>query len=180
MLSLSILILVPEQRVNRMLKGLHAILDIPKDQNQPLRLHHPSFRDFLFNKDRCVDVSFWLDKKQAHADLASNCIQLMSSTLKQDICGIKAPGTLVADLGKNRVAQYIKPEVQYACINWIRHLHKGSLQLYDDGQVHVFLKEHFLHWFEALGWLGKASEGIHAISLLELVVLVSYRLRSND
>ncbi|KAF2623300.1 HET-domain-containing protein, partial [Macroventuria anomochaeta] len=169
-LSLSMLILIPEQRVNRMLKELHAILDIPKDQGQLIRLHHPSFRDFLFSKDRCVDVNFWVDKKQAHAALAANCIQLMSSTLKQDICGIKAAGTLVAAVEKDRVAQHIKPEVQYACANWMQHLTKGSLQLHDGDQVHMFLKEHFLHWLEALGWLGKVSEGIHAISLLESII----------
>jgi hypothetical protein len=165
--SLGMLILIPEQRVNRMLRELHAILDIPKDYGQSLRLHHPSFRDFLFSKDRCVDGNFWVDEKQSHAALAGNCIQLMSNTLKQDICGVKAPGTLVADVGKDRVAQCIKPELEYACINWIHHLVKGSTQLHDGDQVNSFLEEHFLHWLEALGWLGKVSEGIHAISLLE-------------
>jgi hypothetical protein len=72
--SLGILIQIPEQRVNRMLKELHAILDVPKYHSQPLRLHHPSFRDFLFSKDRCEDKNFWIDERQAHAALASNCI----------------------------------------------------------------------------------------------------------
>lgn len=165
--SLGMLILIPEQRVNRMLKELHAILDIPKGHGQPLRLHHPSFRDFLFSKDRCNDENLWVDNKQAHTALAINCIQLMSSMLKQDICGMKVPGTLAADIGKDRVAQCIKSELNYACVNWIQHLAKGSTHLHDGDQVHSFLKEHFLHWLEALGWLGKVSEGIHAISLLE-------------
>ncbi|KAH5983399.1 hypothetical protein HBI84_247440 [Parastagonospora nodorum] len=170
--SLGMLILIPEQRVIRMLKELHAILDVPKDHSQPLRLHHPSFRDFLFSKDRCEDKKFWIDEKQAHAALASNCIQLMSSTLKQDICGMKAPGTLVVDMEKDRVAQCIKPELKYACVNWIQHLAKGSTELQDGDQVDSFLKEYFLYWLEALGWLGKVSEGIHAISLLELSDLI--------
>jgi hypothetical protein len=171
--SLGMLLLIPEQRVNRMLKELHAILDIPKDRGHPLRLHHPSFRDFLFSRDRCVDENFLVDEKQAHAALAGNCIQLMSSTLKQDICGMRAPGTLAADVGKDHVAKCIKPELQYACVNWIQHLVKGTTQLHNSGQVHLFLKEHFLHWLEALGWLRKVSEGIHAISLLEGFVPVS-------
>ncbi|KAF3015238.1 hypothetical protein E8E12_000031, partial [Didymella heteroderae] len=169
-LSLSALILIPEQRVNRMLKWLHAILDVPKGQDQPLRLHHPSFRDFLFSKDRCADEKFYVDEKQAHATLASNCIELMSSRLKQDMCGMKAPGTLAAKVEKDRIAQCIRPELQYACVNWIQHVAKAGIQLRDSDQVHVFLKEHFLHWFEVLGWLGKVSEGIHAISLLESVL----------
>jgi hypothetical protein len=109
--SLATLIQIRGRQVNRMLKELHAILDIPKDHSQPLRLHHPSFRDFLFSKDRCDDVNFWVDERQAHAALAGNCIRLMSSTLKQDICGVRAPDTLAADIGKDRVAQRIKPEL---------------------------------------------------------------------
>jgi hypothetical protein len=57
--SLSRLLQVTIQHVAQTLKGLHAILDIPEDQTRPLRLHHPSFRDFLLNKDRCGD--FWVD-----------------------------------------------------------------------------------------------------------------------
>jgi hypothetical protein len=171
--SLSMLIHIPEQRVSRMLKALHAILDVSKDHSLPVRLHHPSFRDFLFSKDRCIDENFWVDEKQAHTALAGNCIQLMSNTLKQDMCGTGAPGTLATDVGKDRVAQYIKPELQYASANWIQHLVKGSIQLRDGDQVHSFLKDHFLHWLEALGWLGKVSEGIHAISLLESFLPVS-------
>jgi hypothetical protein len=178
--SLGTLIQIREQQVNRMLKELHAILDIPRDHSQPLRLHHPSFRDFFFSKDRCVDENFWVEERQAHAALASNCIQLMSSTLKQDICGVIAPGTLVAELGEDRVAQCIKPELEYACVNWIQHVAKGSTQLHSGNKVHSFLTEHFLHWFEALGWLGKVSEGIHAISLLESSVLVSQIQRNVD
>jgi hypothetical protein len=104
----------------------------------------------------------------------------MSSMLKQDICGMKAPGTLVADMGKDRVAQCIIPELEYACVNWIQHLAKGSKQLHNGDQVHLFLTEHFLHWLEALGWLGKVSEGIHAISLLESSAIVSQLQRNDD
>ena len=39
------------------------VLDVPKDQTQPLRLHHPSFRDFLLDSDRCKDPKFWVDEK---------------------------------------------------------------------------------------------------------------------
>ncbi|KAF3039438.1 hypothetical protein E8E11_005984 [Didymella keratinophila] len=169
-LSLSKLIHIPEQRLKQMLKSLHAILDIPKGQDQTLRLHHPSFRDFLFSKDRCAHEKFHVDEKQAHATLASNCIELMSSRLKQDMCGMKAPGTLAAKVGKDRIAQRIRSELQYACINWIQHVAKAGMQLCNAQQVLEFLIEHFLHWLEALGWLGKVSEGIHAISLLESIV----------
>jgi hypothetical protein len=128
-----------------MLKELHAILNIPKDYSQPLRLHHPSFRDFFFSKDRCVNKNFWVEERQAHAALASNCIQLISSTLQQDIYSVRAPSTLVADIGEDCVTQCIKLELKYACVNWIQHVAKGSTQLYNSNKVHSFLTEHFLH-----------------------------------
>ncbi|KAH8650313.1 hypothetical protein BGZ60DRAFT_473956 [Tricladium varicosporioides] len=88
--SLSRLLHLPREDINRTFEDLHAILDIPKDPTRPLHLHHPSFRDFLLNKDRCGD--FWVDEKEAHQILATSCIQLMSQTLKKDICEMHAPG----------------------------------------------------------------------------------------
>ena len=63
--SLSRLLYVVKKDVDQTLEDLHAILDIPADQNRPLRLHHPSFRDFLLDKDRCGNPNFWVDEKQA-------------------------------------------------------------------------------------------------------------------
>ena len=51
--SLSRLLQLLREDVDSRFNDLHAILDIPKDLTRPLRLHHPSFRDFLLNKDRC-------------------------------------------------------------------------------------------------------------------------------
>jgi hypothetical protein len=79
--SLSRLLHLPREDINRTFEDLHAILDIPKDLTRPLRLHHPSFRDFLLNKDRCRD--FWVDKMKAHQMLAASCIQLMSLSVEE-------------------------------------------------------------------------------------------------
>jgi hypothetical protein len=172
--SISRLLCNPQEEIDQTLGDLHAILDIPVDSSQPLRLHHPSFRDFLFEKTRCEE--FWVDEKQAHQILADSCIQLMSSSLKQDICGLKAPGKLTTDVETSLVEQRLPPEVQYACLCWIQHLHRSETQLHDDHQVHYFLREHLLHWLEALGWMGKVSEGIYAIASLELYASVSIPL----
>jgi hypothetical protein len=115
-ISMSRLLYITKQRIDQTLNHLHAILDIPKAQNCPLRLHHPSFRDFLLNKERCDDSNFQVDEKQAHLTLAGSCIQLMSTTLKQDIYNVNAPGVLVTDIESCRVEQCLPPEVQYACL----------------------------------------------------------------
>ena len=171
--SLSELLCVMKEDIDQTLEDLHSILDVPKDQIRPLRLHHPSFRDFLLNNDRCKDPHFWVDERQAHQTLADSCIRLMSSSLKQDICGLDAPGVLVTDVASSQVEQCLPPKVQYACLYWIQHLQKSSARLRDNGQVHQFLQKHLLHWFEALGWMGKISEGILAIASLESITTVS-------
>jgi hypothetical protein len=173
---LSRLLAIPKQRVERILKDLHAILDIPKDLTRPLRLHHPSFRDFLFDEKKCGDPNFWVDEKQAHQMLAVRCIQLMSTSLKEDICGVGRPGALVTDIESSQVQRCLPPEVQYASLYWIQHLQESGTRLQDNDLVHRFLQEHLLSWLEALGWMRKVSEGIYAIALLQSIALVRQRL----
>ncbi|OCK72991.1 HET-domain-containing protein, partial [Lepidopterella palustris CBS 459.81] len=167
--SLSRLLKIPKEDIDQTLEDLHSVLDVPKDQTLPLRLHHPSFRDFLLNNDRCKDPNLWVDEKQAHQKLAYRCIELMSTSLKQYVCGLDAPGMLITDVEGSRVEHCLPPAVQYACLYWIPHLQKSGSQLCDNDQVHQFLRKHLLHWLEALGWMQKVSEGIHAIASLESI-----------
>jgi len=169
-LSLSWLLQSADDWVGQALGDLHAILNIPEDPAQLLRLHHPSFRDFLLNKDRC-DANFWVDEKQAHQKLLDGCIQLMTTSLKQDICGAGAPGMLAAHMERS-----LSLELQYACLYWIQHLQKSGAQPSDNDQVHQFLQEHLLHWLEALGWMRKVTEGVHAIASLDLLIQVNIPL----
>jgi hypothetical protein len=161
--SLSKLLDLPREDVDGTFEDLHAILDISKDPARPLRLHHPSFRDFLLNKDRCED--FWVDEKKAHQILAAGCIRLMSETLKRDICEMHAPGSQASQVETSWIEKCLPPEVQYACLYWIQHLERSSSPVHDDEEAHRFLQAHLLHWLEALGWIGKASEGISNIVL---------------
>jgi hypothetical protein len=169
--SLSRLLHLPKEYVDQTFEDLYAILNIPEDSIRPLRLHHPSFRDFLLKKDRCGD--FWVDEKEAHQVLATSCIQLMSQTLKKNICGMHAPGSQASQVQNSRLQKCLPPEVQYACLYWVQHLQRGGSQVQDGEEAHRFLQAHLLHWLEALGWMGKASEGIQAILSLEAYVPVS-------
>jgi hypothetical protein len=111
--SLSKLLNTTQNDVEETLNDLHAILSIPKYPTYPLRLHHPSFRDFLFEKARCEE--FWVNEKQAHQILANSCIRLMSTSLKQDIYGVDAPSMLIANVKRSRIKHSLSLEVQYAC-----------------------------------------------------------------
>jgi hypothetical protein len=161
------------------LRHLRSVLNVPDDQNAPIRLLHPSFRDFLLDKQRCCDPHFWVDEKKAHTALADYCMWLMSSPrdgLRKDICGLHAPGTLVGEVKEDQIDQCLPAELQYACRYWVQHLQRSNATLHDDEQVHIFLREHLLHWLEALGLMKKTSEGVLAITSLESIVTVSNSL----
>jgi NACHT domain len=162
-----------EKLVGSVIRDLHAIIDIPKDQNQHLRLHHPSFRDFLLDKNRCIDLNLWVDEKLAHQQLMEHCIQLMSTSLKNNICSAITQGTFATEIDQSKVDKALPPEVQYACLYWTQHLQKSGTHLQDNKRVHQFLQIHFLHWLEALGWMQKISEGIIQIMNLEATTTVS-------
>jgi hypothetical protein len=159
--------------MNQILNDLHAIIDIPKDPTRPLRLHHPSFRDFLLDTKRCEDLSFGIIETQAHGNLATKCRQLMLDSLKQDIIGLNQPGALATDVQPSGIEQFLPLELQYACLYWIEHVRRSNTQPCDNGQEHTFLQEHLLHWLEALGWMKRMSEGVLAISSLEAQLSVT-------
>jgi hypothetical protein len=172
-LSLARLLHMPISKVDWILANLHSILDIPKDPSCPIGLHHPSLRDFLLDQQRCGDTRFWIDEKKANEALANRCIQLMTHQLKRDICSLRAPGVCVKNVQVNKIEQCFPAELQYACVYWVRHLQASETVLSDNDHVHVFLCKHLLHWIEALGLIGKISEGVRAINLLESMVKVS-------
>jgi hypothetical protein len=176
--SLKRLLCLAEEDINQTLEDLHSVLDISNNENQPLRLHHPSFRDFLLNKSRNKNSKFSVDEKQTHRALADHCLRVMSSSLKQDICAVRLPGALTTDTARGRIDQCLPLEVQYACLYWIQHLQKSGIQVRDNDKVHQFLKEHLLHWLETLGWIGRVPDGLRSIVTLESIALVgSYNPR---
>jgi len=170
--ALSKLLQLSREDIDSTFNDLYAILNIPNDPTRQLRLHHPSFRDFLLNKDRCGD--FWVDEKETHRILATSCIQLMSQTLKKDVCELYTPGSQASQIENNCIQKCIPLEVQYACLYWVQHLERNGSQVHDGEEAHRFLQAHLLHWLEALGWMGKISEGIQAILSLEAHISVSY------
>lgn len=149
--------------IHMKLKHFYSILDVSKDKARPLRLHHPSFRDFLLNQKRCPDRNFWVNEQEMHQAMVKHCIDLMSNSLQEDICGAKSPGVRVNDIDEGHLQQCLPPELRYSCLYWVHHLQKSSSKVEDDDGVCFFLKAHLLHWLEALSLIGKASESFYII-----------------
>jgi hypothetical protein len=171
--ALSTLLDLQSRKTKVLLELLHSVLNIPESLVAPVRLMHPSFHDFLLDKQRCQDQQFWVNEKEAHRMLAVSCLRLMSEHLKRDICGLNSPGALVTEVHDDLITKCLPKELQYACRYWVEHLRRSEACLGDNVQVHHFLQKHFLHWLEALALMGKISDGAIMLSVLESILTVS-------
>ena len=158
--------------VTETLADLHTIFAIPSQNDRPIRLHHPTFRDFLLDKTRCSQAEYWVDEKKAHKALAERCIQLMCMMLRQNICDLQTPGIPVESIGRGRIEQAIPPELQYACLYWAEHCRQSGMELKDGDVVHYFMQKHFLHWLEAMSLMRKGSELTALIRMYQSLLMV--------
>jgi len=158
------------------LASLGSVLNIPEIESQPVRIFHPSFRDFLLDQRRCFDHRFWVDEKNRHIDLFRHCLELMSKRLQQDICSIREPGVLITEISNDMIQSVITADLQYACRYWVYHFQQGN-SVEEDNRILQFLMQHLLHWLEVLTLVGEVSEGVLMITGLEKILKVNSNLR---
>ncbi|USP81645.1 uncharacterized protein yc1106_08919 [Curvularia clavata] len=172
--SLARLLHVSAEDVHRTLYELHSIVDIPQDPSCLVRLHHPSFRDFLLNRKRCGDDNFWVEEHGTHKKLASCCLELMSalSGLHQDMCNLSDPGVLRREINEEIINRSLPLELQYACRYWVHHLERGRCSIKDGDATHCFLEKHLLHWLEAMSLLDETSLCVRLVAKLQTLVMV--------
>jgi hypothetical protein len=180
--SLAQLLGIPMEDIHRTLYEFHSIVDVPKDSNQPVRLHHPSFRDFLLDRKRCGDDNFWVEKSSTHKKLASRCIELMSTpgSLRQNMCNISEPGVLRIDIDESTITASLPSKLQYACCHWVYHLERSKCSIKDGDTTHDFLKKHLLHWLEAMSLLNETSLCVRLVVKLQALAAVWLSYYTNN
>ena len=163
--------------VKQTLRTLGSVLRYSDGDGAPITLLHPSFRDFLLDNQRCQDPRLAVVAVNTHRDLAVRCLELMSGSLRQDICSLKYPGTLNSDIAPETLQRFLPAELRYACRYWVDHIQQGNVKLCDGeplhNQVDAFMNEHFLHWLEALSLLGEMHDGILMVKAINSMLPVS-------
>ncbi|KAI8633534.1 vegetative incompatibility protein HET-E-1 [Xylariaceae sp. FL1651] len=168
-------------KIDNQLDFLHSVLIIKLDT--PVQLLHLSFRDFLVDSERSGKNPFQVHKEQTHKQLVLDCLRVMNNTLRTDIRSLRWPGASYVSLDQQLVNGKLLPEVQYACLYWVYHLQHATDHVTDHivDEVYAFLRQHFLHWLEALSLMGRALESITIIitlqSLLQVLHFVDDALR---
>ena len=163
--SLASLLSATANSIETALGSLHSVLDIPIDTSSPIRLVHPSFRDFLVDEARCGDERFFIDQNLLHGKIVTSCLEALSS-LTRNMGGLKSPDSSPQEAQRDILDERLPKYMQYSCQYWAKHLEKvnpdqrAEFGLYDDGKIHVFFQKHVLFWLEAMSLLGKMSEAV--------------------
>ncbi|KAF7170941.1 hypothetical protein CNMCM6106_005492 [Aspergillus hiratsukae] len=164
--ALSLFIGIGADQISNRLDSFRSVLAIPGDRDQPVRILHLSFRDFLVQSR----TKFLVDEPKKHKDIAKFCLKTMQSHLQKDICNLGSPGKRRADINPQDIRQYLPPELQYSCRYWIHHLKQSQDLSSEMEDVRLFLQKHFLHWVEAMSLLGLISEIVGMLDLLHMVI----------
>ncbi|KAF8816122.1 hypothetical protein BYT27DRAFT_7185365 [Phlegmacium glaucopus] len=152
--------------IRQTLVHLYSILILPDRDTQLIRLHHPSFVDFITDSNRCRDANFRVDSEKQHTLLAIRCLEAMQS-LKQDICGINNPCILNSEVDglHSRITDNILPHIQYSCRHWMFHLTHALVSDTLVSLLKEFCNKYLLYWIEACSLLGELRNsliGLHA------------------
>jgi hypothetical protein len=146
---------------------LASVLVVNADE--PVRLFHASFPDFLTDEERCQDERFLMSRSEGHLHLAVRCLEIMNTLLRQDICNIRNPSLFNNEVdGLNQLLEHAAPsELQYACKYW--HVHVCSSDTATSSlteSLEIFCTTHLLHWVELLSLLGEIRSALAGFRLL--------------
>jgi hypothetical protein len=151
------------------LRLLHSLLLVPDSVEDPVRIYHKSFPDFLMDPGRCKDKQFFVDPPVYHRRILLSCLDLMRERLKRNICNLEDRTILseVEDLPTYRKT-YIGDALEYACQFWTKHLAEIPGNNHDVEEIYKAIDGFFttclLSWIEVLSLTKNLSIGVYAIN----------------
>ena len=156
--------------LKKLVQRCGSFLAIRKDI---VNLVHQSAKDFFITGNGSSMISS--SHQEEHGKIAYRSLDLMSNTLREDICDLQKPGTSVAE-AQRKFSQSRFTHIEYACCYWADHLvahltdaspdeHTQSTLFNNGGEVMVFLWKHLLHWLGVLSLLGTSRDKHNQSSL---------------
>ncbi|PKK49548.1 hypothetical protein CI102_6105 [Trichoderma harzianum] len=159
--------LASQWKIPRLLKYLSSVLDVPQEASGQIYVLHASFRDFLSDPQRSSSLHFSIDHRKIHANLLQRCVDVMAIELRKNICRLREPGKRTNDISASDVESHVSQTLQYACKYWIYHLQKSNVNPKEHSGILEFFQTRFLFWIEVLAVIGRLSDAIDMIRLLE-------------
>ncbi|KAL6790941.1 putative wd40 protein [Trichoderma sp. SZMC 28012] len=163
--SLSKLIDISTEAIRSRLNSLHSVLNVPKDESKPIRIFHLSFHDFLLDPKTPGKTAIWVDKGATNQKLAMQCLNIMRTYLKKNICSLPNYAINQDDIPDETVSQHLSHPLGYSCLNWGKHWIRSQSPREN---LQSFLEMHLLHWMEAMAISNHVSQLIKTLTFLRL------------
>jgi hypothetical protein len=150
--------------------------------DEPVRIFHPSFPDFIVDSKRCEEARFLVVMSQDHLRLARGCLKLLNCHLRYNIANLDDPDVANLDVKDLDVrlsrsicekGDHIGPALPqalfYAARHWTTHI-VSSLEMDLEllNALSDFCNDHLFHWIELLSLTQSLSNNIHS-SLLAVI-----------
>jgi hypothetical protein len=133
--------------------------------DEPVRIFHPSFPDFVMDPRRCNDPRFLVPLGEHHLLLARNCLALLNQHLRFNMANLDNPDVANSNVGDldgrllrgicqkgNHTESSLPPALFYAARYWTTHVESSSTMKSEEllDALSRFCEEHLFHWLELL------------------------------
>ncbi|KAH8104178.1 hypothetical protein DFH11DRAFT_1520190, partial [Phellopilus nigrolimitatus] len=155
-----------ESALARFISNLYPVL---YSQNGAIQIYHPSFLDLIGQE--LYSTQFRIDPVQFKTDIALECLHIMLSGLKFNICQLKTsylPNSAIPDL-EDKISEHISQGLQYSCLSWMYHISSSNLDFKGNLAVQNLVQKFIcgpsaLFWLEILSLMGEVKSGIEALT----------------
>jgi hypothetical protein len=160
--------------IDQLLSTLHgrpvvytlSLLGSVLSMSPTVQVLHPSFIDFLTNRDRCGRDIWFIDRSSGNLRFSIACLRHLDKVLKYNI------GNMT--LSSKKANANFTEDISYACSFWVDHVVdvKSNVLLLEEC-LNSFLHKHLLHWFELFSIMKKPREMVATLHCLFEWVTVS-------
>jgi hypothetical protein len=149
---------------------------------EPVRIFHPSFPDFIVDSRRCDESRFLVVLEEDHLHLAHGCLALLNRHLKYNIANLDDFDVANADVenlddhlirgicqGSNIIGPALPQALFYAARHWAAHV--VLITAVDARLAEIlmlFCHHHLLHWLEFLSLIQSLAYSTQA-NLLAMI-----------
>jgi len=156
-LALSALLKLDSNNVKRALPHLYSLV-APTGPDLTFQIHHKSFPDFITSSLRC-EQRFLIDLMVRHLELGKQCLSIMNSQLKPNICNLDSTDRFKDNNSVQHLTHgCISQELTYASTHWATHLANVSkLDNKAEQLLEDFACKHLCAWLEVLSIIGQVE-----------------------
>ncbi|TFK66225.1 WD40 repeat-like protein, partial [Pluteus cervinus] len=171
--------------VERIVTRLHAVIMVSSDGT--VRILHPSFAEYLLNKENHSKNLLWVDSHSGHSALVDRCFDILKKELKFNIYDIPSSYVLNKDvegLEKHKNNSGLL-HVHYAALFWTFHMQECRQMTIkqEERLLDIFGGPHALYWMEVLSLHDKiydALRGIQGIQQMKVIEPESQVMEANS